>query len=422
MSTSIPIPTQRHASSSSGSGSVSETVRRMLWGTDSPPGQEDPYVALSESEKRKSKGTEDSVVVAEGAPEEGVGPPDVATSNYVPATTWDGLDQIGGATGWWEEAWDQEHPFQRYVLRLCWQSFPSLTRYCDSFMASSKMTSREEVEAAVRRAVIEVFTLKDAERPLTDAVNALDDKVTPNLDNVVFSESDDASVVLNYLDAQVRQEILDSMDLSRREPARKVPVRKVLVGKGPARKVSETQPAEETSEIEIEPEFTDPDDIAEVEAMVDDASSEIKLADDAHQMGKSHTPDSTIAESGWQNVSLGDTDVKFAVRYLNIHFSSRITDYVQVLKRVMQLTGVRIPDHAIEDISTAKALVGHLVKKPKPKKLVESLLVNERLTALPNVQIFDRRYTPIDKEKEIGRWKVIEKELQRRGLPVTGTA
>lgn len=99
-----------------------------------------------------------------------------------------------------------------------------------------------------------------------------------------------------------------------------------------------------------------------------------------------------------------------------------MTDYFQVLKRVMQLTGVRIPDHAITDINTAKALVGHLVKKPKPKKLAESLLVNERLTALPNLQIFDRRYTPIDREKEVGRWKLIEKELQRRGLPVTGTA
>lgn len=31
-----------------------------------------------------------------------------------------------------------------------------------------------------------------------------------------------------------------------------------------------------------------------------------------------------------------------------------------------------------------------------------------------------RRFTPIDKEKETGRWKVIEEELTRRGLPVTG--
>ena len=86
----------------------------------------------------------------------------------------------------------------------------------------------------------------------------------------------------------------------------------------------------------------------------------------------------------------------------------------------MQLTGVRIPDPAIQDIKSAKALFGFLVKKPKPKKLAETLMVNEALTSLPNVKILDRRYTPIDKEKQVGRWKIIEKELIKQGLPVTG--
>lgn len=87
----------------------------------------------------------------------------------------------------------------------------------------------------------------------------------------------------------------------------------------------------------------------------------------------------------------------------------------------MQLTGKRIPDHEIEGLDSTKALLGLLVKKPKPKKLAEFLMVNHKLIDLPNVQIMDRRYTPIDREKEIGRWKVIESELQKRGLPVTGT-
>lgn len=88
----------------------------------------------------------------------------------------------------------------------------------------------------------------------------------------------------------------------------------------------------------------------------------------------------------------------------------------------MQLTGIRIPDPAIADLTSAKALLGHLVRKPKPKKLAERLTVNENLTSLPNIQIMDRRYTPIDKEKEIGRWKIIERELIQRNLPVTGDA
>ena len=37
-----------------------------------------------------------------------------ASVDYVPATTWEGLDQIGGSTGWWEEAWDAENRFTGY--------------------------------------------------------------------------------------------------------------------------------------------------------------------------------------------------------------------------------------------------------------------------------------------------------------------
>ena len=92
----------------------------------------------------------------------------------------------------------------------------------------------------------------------------------------------------------------------------------------------------------------------------------------------------------------------------------------QVFKRVMQLTGIRIPDPEIEKICSAKALIGLLVKKPKPKKLAQNLLASKSITGLPNVHIMDRRYTPIDREKEIGRWKVIEEELIKRNLPVTG--
>lgn len=86
----------------------------------------------------------------------------------------------------------------------------------------------------------------------------------------------------------------------------------------------------------------------------------------------------------------------------------------------MQLTGIRIPDPAIADLTSTKALLGHLVRKPKPKKLADRLIAREELTNLPNLRIMDRRYTPIDKEKDIGRWKIIERELIKRDLPVTG--
>ena len=86
----------------------------------------------------------------------------------------------------------------------------------------------------------------------------------------------------------------------------------------------------------------------------------------------------------------------------------------------MQLTGVRIPDPVIPRLRVVSDVLGHVRQKPKPKKLAEILLARSDLISLPNVEVFDRRYTPIDREKEVGRWKIIEAELQKRGLPVTG--
>jgi hypothetical protein len=55
------------------------------------------------------------------------------------------------------------------------------------------------------------------------------------------------------------------------------------------------------------------------------------------------------------------------------------------------------------------------------KKLAEVLEDQKALFALPNVTVHSRRVTPIDREVSVGRWKVIEEELRKRDLPVTGT-
>ena len=88
----------------------------------------------------------------------------------------------------------------------------------------------------------------------------------------------------------------------------------------------------------------------------------------------------------------------------------------------MQLSGRRVPDPIIDRIDTAKSLFEYLITKPKPKKLADALMEKDDLVSRSNVQVFDRRYTPIDQEKALGRWKVIEEELVKRGLPVTGHA
>lgn len=86
----------------------------------------------------------------------------------------------------------------------------------------------------------------------------------------------------------------------------------------------------------------------------------------------------------------------------------------------MQLTGIRIPDPEIRASNTAQALLRNLITPPKPTKVVEALNQSPELAELPNISIYGKRRTPVDKERSVGRWKVIEKELRERGLPVFG--
>jgi hypothetical protein len=123
---------QRYASTDSNTKvPFTEKLRRKLWNTDTPPGLEDPYGGKSilerraEARKRAARGgstetTVDSTKLTEPTESttEAAAPlttPPVPTEGYVPATTWDGLESIGGASGWWESDWDRENQFQGYV-------------------------------------------------------------------------------------------------------------------------------------------------------------------------------------------------------------------------------------------------------------------------------------------------------------------
>lgn len=79
-----------------------------------------------------------------------------------------------------------------------------------------------------------------------------------------------------------------------------------------------------------------------------------------------------------------------------------------------------MPDSSLAKAATVAALFDLFWKPPKPGKLAEKLAVADTLASLPNVKLVSRRVGYIDKEKEIGRWKVIEQELLDRGLPLRG--
>ncbi|KAM0278277.1 hypothetical protein ACHAQH_005290 [Verticillium albo-atrum] len=113
----------------------------------------------------------------------------------------------------------------------------------------------------------------------------------------------------------------------------------------------------------------------------------------------------TAWDAEWKDISLADPLLKFAIS-----------------KRVFQLTGHLISDPKLARAETVRHVLNLLVRPPPAKKLVETLQRRGELFALPNVSVHARRITPIDREKEVGRWKLIEKELSKRELPVTGHA
>jgi hypothetical protein len=85
------------------------------------------------------------------------------------------------------------------------------------------------------------------------------------------------------------------------------------------------------------------------------------------------------------------------------------------------LTGQLIPDHKLTEVKSVHSLLRILQKPPKPRTLTEDIKENGKdLVELPNVAVFSKRLTRGDKNKALGRAKLIEEELRKRNLPIEG--
>lgn len=129
-----------------------EKVRRKIWGTDQPPGLENPYGDSSVFDRTKERAREQRAAEKEAEQEARKATrltmADVDPS-YVPATNWEGLERVGGFGNWWKENWDPEHQFEGFLPRKV-----------------AKDT--EAITAALHRAMVEVFALREAGIPLSE--------------------------------------------------------------------------------------------------------------------------------------------------------------------------------------------------------------------------------------------------------------
>ncbi|KAK4553556.1 hypothetical protein LTR86_009352 [Recurvomyces mirabilis] len=91
-------------------------------------------------------------------------------------------------------------------------------------------------------------------------------------------------------------------------------------------------------------------------------------------------------------------------------------------KVILRVTGRRISDAALNSSHTLSDLYSHLTAKKKSPTLARAPEIRRlKATSAANVSFVPRKVTMIDREKKVGRWKVIEEELIARGLPVTGS-
>ena len=115
---SLSYASRRHASW------LEKTVRKKIWGTETPPGQEDPYGKESVFDPKR-RGREQAVENERGPeslPGGEIGKPKgrkpKGRNIYTPATTSDGLERVGDP-GWGATEWEAENPFQGFDQFYC---------------------------------------------------------------------------------------------------------------------------------------------------------------------------------------------------------------------------------------------------------------------------------------------------------------
>lgn len=128
-----------------------------------------------------------------------------------------------------------------------------------------------------------------------------------------------------------------------------------------------------------------------------------------------------VLESQWPQSLLIDSTAKMAVIIPSLTIMGVHANYFQILKRITQLTGHRLPDPAISSSKSLTDLYHGFKTKPAPAKLKDAKQLKHLKYNLPNVTVHPSRRTPIHNDKQVGRWKVIEEELWNRNLPITGS-
>lgn len=197
---------------------------------------------------------------------------------YQPAMEAKGLDSVGGFGGWWRQFWDPEHTFE-------------------GFMPKGGMIKQERLNAAVYRAVVEIFTMQQAGLPLSSAIfrTEIDPSLRLKMAHLRFKNTEEGLILDN---AAIRDEMIQYMTAE------------------PVEEVAEdvTEPTESEQDIEADRSAEDP--LQEVTEAEPTASEELIAADKSPTDPLAGSAKRGLPEKRdpvWLQISLQDPQVKFAV-------------------------------------------------------------------------------------------------------------
>ncbi|KAL8912676.1 MAG: hypothetical protein Q9172_007458 [Xanthocarpia lactea] len=350
---------------------------------------------------------------------------------YVPAMSGEELEVVGGPSGWWEKAWDEEHQFQGWMRPI-------------------PMQDGTEIRRAIERALVEWYTVEKGSIKFRESVGAArrlwaNDRSweLPPVGNFKLWQRKNGKAQLEWErpeDQMEMQRWLQEPFQQNTETVQLEDDAASVLGSEDLETAASTPIMEDgQSDVTVEPErvtsveLADPADASLQEdggIQEPERVTSIELEDPAdaplQEDGGTQEPervtsveqeDPRIQYTGLQGViSLQNHNLKFTV-----------------IKRVMQLTGIRIPDTVIQSIGTSAALWEHLIQKPKPKKLAQLLIEGYEpagkehngkhdevplLINLPNVKVLPTKYVPSMTETALGRQKVIEQQLDEHDIPV----
>ncbi|KAM7190243.1 hypothetical protein V8F33_009603 [Rhypophila sp. PSN 637] len=323
--------------------------------------EEEPYYADEIAESTSSKPQIETDLVYPGERVEAQVTEDITDADYVPAESGTGLEEVGGFRDWWDRPghWGES---MKYV----------------GFGPLSKVEDFAVMEVLTRRAVIEALAIREyAKREAATARQRKLRKLRVNAALHALVGGEDVLRIFQQVDLVAGEgSPVGAKDVGELEA-----VWKSLVG---AKGVPE---------------------LKEVWKSLRGRKNSSTQVPEAPVVEHSEAMDLIKAwGTEWKKATVQDPVLKF-----------------YIAKRLQRLTGHVIPDAKIHGANvTIGGIISAMARKPKPKKLAELLEKTGVLAELPNVQVYPRRVTPIDKEQMVGRWKLIKKELEARDLPVTG--